>query len=185
MRRCVCGADNNFCGACGATLAAAADLGADAPAGFWTRFAAFAIDLALMILIAQFVGALSIIATLTAGALLDFIPYGRALQNQLAWMLSHYYVALAFVSVLYFTLGVSVWQTSIGKRVAGMRVVAEDGSAAGGGRALAGRALARAIVLVVSVFSVIGIIVSAIMIAARDDKRGLNDVICGTRVVRR
>ena len=180
MRCGVCGADNNFCGACGATLAAADDLGADAPAGFWTRFAAFAIDLALMILIAQFVGALSIIATLTAGALLDFIPYGRALQNQLAWMLSHYYVALAFVSVLYFTLGVSVWQTSIGKRVAGMRVVAEDGSAVGGGRSLA-----RAIVLVVSVFSVIGIIVSGIMIAARDDKRGLNDVICGTRVVRR
>ena len=179
MRCGVCGADNNFCGACGATLAAA-DLGADAPAGFWTRFAAFAIDLVLMILIAQFVGALSIIATLTVGALLDFIPYGRALQNQLAWMLSHYYVALAFVSVLYFTLGVSVWQTSIGKRVAGMRVVAEDGSAVGGGRALA-----RAIVLVVSVFSVIGIIVSGIMIAARDDKRGLNDVICGTRVVRR
>ena len=150
------------------------------PAGFWTRFAAFAIDIVLIVFIAQSFATLSTIITLTFGAWLDFIPYGRVLQSQLALILSYYYVALFAACILYFTLGVSVWQTTVGKRAARMYVAAEDGSSVGGGRALA-----RAAVLALSVISGVGLVVSAIMIAARDDNRGLNDVICGTMVVRR
>ena len=102
----VCGADNNFCGACGATLVA--ERSADAPAGFWTRFAAFAIDIVLMVVIAQLFATLSTIITLTFGAWLDFIPYGRVLQSQQALILSSYYAALFAASMVYFTLGVSV-----------------------------------------------------------------------------
>lgn len=175
----VCGADNNFCGACGATLAAERR-SADAPAGFWTRFAAFAIDIALILLTAQFFGAFAGFITLAIGDRLDFIPFVRELERQLELILSYYYAALVTASLFYFTLGAAVWQTTVGKRAARMYVVAEDGSAIGGGRALA-----RAVVFTLSIISGVGLIASAIMIAARDDKRGLNDVICGTMVVRR
>ena len=176
----VCGADNNFCGACGASLAVADERRADAPAGFWTRFAAFAIDLVLMVLIAQFFGTLSTIITITVGSWLEFIPAIRELQLGLEQLLSYYYVALFAATIVYFTLGVSVWGTTVGKRAAGMYVVAEDGSDVGGGRSLA-----RAVVMVLSIASVVGLVASAVTIAAREDKRGLNDVICGTMVVRR
>ena len=169
MQSGVSGADNNFSGGANG-----------APAGFWTRFAAFAIDLVLMIIIAQFFGNFSTIITLTLGAWLDFIPLVRDLQLGLAQLLSSYYVALFAATIVYSTLGVSVWGTTVGKRAAGMYVVAEDGSDVGGGRALA-----RAVVLTLSMASFVGLAVSAIMIAAREDKRGLNDVICGTMVVRR
>lgn len=161
----------NFYGAGGAPMP---------PAGFWTRFAAFGIDIVLMVVIAQLFSTLSTIITLTFGAWLDFIPYGRVLQSQLALILSTYYVAFFAASLVYFTLGVSVWRTTVGKRLARMYVVAENGSDVGGGRALA-----RSVVLALSMISGVGLIVSAIMIAAREDKRGLNDVICGTVVVRR
>ena len=148
-----------------------------APAGFMTRFAAFLIDGVLLMIPTYFSGSLLAIAML-------FSPWGdirdggAAINDIVRLMFS---APLATFSLLYFTLGVAVWQTTVGKRMARLYVVAEDGSEIGGGRAFA-----RALVLVLSAAPFgIGLIVSAIMIMAREDKRGLNDVICGTKVIRR
>ena len=147
-----------------------------APAGFMTRFAAFLIDGVLLMILTYFSGSMLALAAL-------FLPWGEirdgGLINDIVGLL--FSAPLATISLLYFTLGVAVWQTTIGKRMARLYVVAEDGSEIGGGRAFA-----RALVLVLSaaLFG-IGLVVSGIMIMARADKRGLNDVICGTKVIRR
>ena len=180
MRCGVCGADNNFCGACGATLAAAADLGANAPAGFWTRFAATLIDIFLLLAFGVISFQLLVAVTLALGQWTNAIPGGAVILREVEWLFSLYFMPPLVTSLFYFTLAVTVWGTTIGKRVAGLKVVAEDGS-----EMSPGRSFARAIVLVVSIASGIGLIISGVMVAARDDKRGLNDVICGTRVVRR
>ena len=181
MRCGVCGADNNFCGACGAALVAVANgAAAGAPAGFWTRLAATLIDIFLLLAFGVISFQLLVTVTLALGQWTNAIPGGAAILREVEWFFSLYFVPPLVTSLFYFTLAVTVWGTTIGKRVAGLRVVAADGS-----EMSAGRSFARAAVLVVSIASGIGLIISGIMVAARDDKRGLNDVICGTMVVRR
>ena len=85
-------------------------------------------------------------------------------------------VLLLLLSALYYTIGVSVWSTTIGKRFFGLRVLRPDGS-----KADPGRALARYFASGVS-FLILG--VGYLMIAFRSDKRGLHDVICDTVVLR-
>ena len=149
------------------------------PGGFWRRFAAFGIDGVLLVVF------LYPMATLMATALAPLSTatevIGGFTLNVLATLtLSSYSLTMTTASLLYFTFALAIWQTTIGKHMAGMTVVADDGSPVGGGRALA-----RAVVKVASIISIIGIIITAIMVAARADKRGLNDVICGTKVVMR
>ncbi len=83
---------------------------------------------------------------------------------------------LLFLTALYYTIGVSVWSTTVGKRIFGLRVLRPDGGKAG-----AGRALARYFAGVVS-FLVLGM--GYLIIAFRSDKRGLHDLICDTVVLR-
>ena len=149
------------------------NLSGAAPAGFLPRFAAFLIDGALLIPLTYFSGTLLAIVAL-------FSRVGGNIEpiNDIIGLL--FAIPIIPISLLYLTLGVAVWQTTAGKRLAGLYVVTQDGSEMGGGRAFA-----RAIVLVVSAATVVGLVVSGIMIAAREDKRGLNDVICGTMVVKR
>lgn len=78
---------------------------------------------------------------------------------------------------LYFTVGVAVWRTTIGKRALGLYVVRPDGSKVGVGRALA-RYLSYSLSAAI-------LFVGFLMIAWRRDKRGLHDLICDTYVVRK
>ena len=144
-----------------------------APAGFLPRFAAFLIDLALLVPLTYFSGTLLAIVALFSRVGGDIEPI-----NDIIGLL--FAAPIIPISLLYLTLGFAVWQTTDGKRLAGLYVVTNDGSELGGGRAFA-----RAVVLVVSAATVVGLVISGIMIAAREDRRGLNDVICGTMVVRR
>ena len=90
----------------------------------------------------------------------------------------HWVDLLAFIlSVLYYTIGVSVWATTLGKRALGLYVLRPDGQKAGPGRALA-RFFA-------SILSGLIFGVGYLMIGLRSDKRGLHDLICDTHVVRR
>lgn len=81
------------------------------------------------------------------------------------------------VSVLYYTAAVSVWATTIGKRLLGVYVLRPDGSKVGPGRALA-RYFAG--ILSMLIFGV-----GYLMIALRSDQRGLHDLICDTVVIRK
>ena len=85
-----------------------------------------------------------------------------------------------FVDILitvYFTMAVAVWATTIGKRLFGLYVIRTDGSKVG-----LGRALVRYVMYSVSA---IILLVGFITIGLRSDKRGLHDLICDTRVVKR
>ena len=150
--------------------------GAPSP-GFLTRFAAFLIDSVLLMILAYFSGTLMATVTVLVSASL---PGGGVVDEIVRVLLGYYSLTIALVSVLYFALGLAVWGGSVGKRMAGLQVVAEDGSPIGGGRSLA-----RAVVMFLSIVFPIGIIITGIMVAAREDNRGLNDVICGTKVVMR
>lgn len=81
------------------------------------------------------------------------------------------------LQLVYFTVAISGWSTTIGKYLMGLYVVRPDGSRVGPGRALA-RYFAY-------LLSALLLFVGFIMVGLRQDKRGLHDLICDTVVVRR
>ena len=163
--------DSLFCFSCGLPLDEAEPTPAhrasgysEYPAGFWLRLGAWAID-AVILLTVQF----SIIAV--------WPGFGEYFADDGGVSQFHWVDPLTFIlNALYFTVGVSVWATTVGKRAAGLYVLRPDGGKVG-----FGRALARFLAGILS-FLLFG--VGYIMIALRDDKRGLHDLICDTVVVR-
>jgi len=79
--------------------------------------------------------------------------------------------------ITYYTVGVSVWATTIGKRAVGLYVLRPDGSKLGPGRAFA-RYWAP-------ILSALILFIGFLMVAFREDKRALHDLICDTVVVKR
>jgi len=127
--------------------------------GFWIRLAAYLIDGVLLGMIDAFV-----IATI-----FDVDPQSL----DLSWADAVSYLMYA----AYFTIGVAVWSTTIGKRIFGMSVVRMDGSRVGVGRALVRYLLYSLSALI--------LLIGFIMVGVREDKRGLHDLICDTQVVKR
>lgn len=127
------------------------------PAGFWIRFIAFIIDEILL-----FIG--GVVLSAASGS---FSGDGFTAFD---------FLGLVFTA-LYYAIGVSVWRTTIGKRILGLYVVRPDGSKLSFGRAL-GRYFAYFV-------SGIIIFIGFIMIGVRRDKRGLHDLIADTVVVKR
>ena len=85
---------------------------------------------------------------------------------------------LAFaLSLSYSAVLIAVWATTVGKRAFSMYVVRPDGRKVGLGRAY-GRELAKFV-------SAITLGIGFLMIAFREDKRGLHDLIADTVVVNR
>ena len=162
--------DASFCTACGDELmleyAASAQEDTelvDEPAGFWVRFLAFLID------------------GITAAGLYLFILFNYGIFLGLQFgdgafdsVEPSLFVSLTpLVFLVYHTALVAIWGTTAGKRLFRLYVVRKDGSRVGPGRALA-RFLA-------SVVPGIGLL----MVAFRQDKQGLEDLVCNTMVVRR
>ena len=158
-----------FCFSCGLPLDdVRSDLVSRTPdsagrrAGFWVRLGAWAID--VVILLAVQMGIIAIWP--------GFSEYFDS-DTYLHWV-----DLLAFIlSVLYYTVGVSVWATTVGKRLLGLYVLRPDGAKAGFGRAL-GRYFA-------SILSGLIFAIGYLMIELRSDKRGLHDLMCDTAVVRK
>ena len=116
--------------------------------------------------------AILIAAQLTVIAVWPGLPEYFDSDSLLHWV----DLLLLVLTALYYTVGVSVWSTTIGKRVFGLRVLRPDRGKVG-----PGRALARYFTSGVS-FLILGI--GYLMIAFRSDKRGLHDLICDTVVLR-
>ena len=158
-----------FCFSCGLPLdeeprAAARRVGqyADQPAGFWIRFWAWVIDVVL------FMGVQIGMISIWPGFGEYFSGDGRL----------HWVDLIAFIlGVSYYTVGVAVWSTTVGKRCLGLYVLRPDGDKAG-----FGRALSRYFAGILS-FLLFG--VGYMMVGLRSDKRGLHDLICDTVVVRK
>ena len=79
------------------------------------------------------------------------------------------------ISLLYYSLGVAIWSTTVGKRALGLYVLRTDGSKVGFLRAV-GRWLSY-------ILSALILFIGFFMIGLRQDKRGLHDLICDTMVV--
>ena len=140
------------------------------PAGFWIRLVAYLIDQIILIVPTT-------IVWLIAVALVDPSFFdeasGAAESSSAATGLA--YMIFIPLYLTYYMIAVSVWATTIGKRIVGIYVLRPDGSKAG-----PGRAFARYWAYFVSSFV---FFVGYIMIAFHDEKRGLHDLICDTVVV--
>lgn len=88
-----------------------------------------------------------------------------------------YWVDDILISAAYYALQWALWQTTLGKRIFNLYVARTDGSKIG-----FWRALERYVSYWTSLFT-LGI--GFLMIAFRQDKRGLHDLMCDTVVVRR
>ena len=131
------------------------------PADFFQRLFAYLIDYV-------FLFALSMVVTI---ALLSWFDLSDepVIAGQFGWI----FLAMP---VLYFTVLVAAWSTTLGKMIFELRVVRNDGSKIG-----FGRAFARYLCYILSSILFIGFL----MILLRPDKRGLHDLICDTKVVYR
>ena len=130
--------------------------------GFWIRLAAWMIDVILIITVMFLV--------------LFLFPVTADAEEAI---LGNWMTFITFlVSLIYYTIAVAAWSTTIGKRVFRLYVLRTDGS-----RVSFGRALARYFCHLLSTLTPLGI--GFLMIASRKDKRGLHDLICDTMVVRR
>ncbi len=134
------------------------------PAGFWIRLLAWLID-AIVLVIVQL-----ILLTLMPGTSIEAYYSSDAL-----WTAAD--SIMTIVGAIYYTVGVSVFSTTVGKRSLGLYVLRPDGSKVSGLRAL-GRHVASGL-------SALLLFIGYLMIAFSSDKRGLHDHICDTVVVRK
>lgn len=170
-----------YCFACGRLLDGTAAYGGPAAgpaagdaatagirAGFWIRFAAFLIDACVLGLV-EF-----LLILLHPGVGLEVYSNSESLLQRTDTWIDW---ATALIGVGYFTTGVAVWSTTIGKRLLGLYVRRPDGARVGWGRALA-RYWAP-------ILSALLLGVGFLLVALRPDKRALHDLLCDTVVVRR
>lgn len=135
------------------------------PAGFWVRVLAAVID--------------GIVLTIVWLILLVILP-GISIESyysDTSSLWSGYDTLSVLIGVAYYTTGVSVFSTTVGKRVLGLYVLRPDGSRVG-----VGRAFARYWAPLLSALILFG---GFLMVAFRQDKRALHDLICDTVVVQR
>ena len=126
------------------------------PGGFWIRAVAYLIDYVVSAAIA--------VAIMAIIFMVDYTLVDSP-------------VILLISFILYRAIGWSVWSTTVGKRIFNLYVVKSDGSKIGFWLALA-RCLCYAV-------SGLPLLAGFLIIAFREDKRGLHDFICDTVVVRR
>lgn len=129
------------------------------PAGFWRRALALIVDLVVVWLFLR-------VGDLVGGML--------ARRDVIAQAFRYTYTFV--IPVAYFVLTHGTEGQTLGKRLMGARVVGADGEPIGYVRAL-GRTAATCV-------SALLLGVGFLAVAVRRDKRGLHDLIAGTRVVR-
>jgi uncharacterized RDD family membrane protein YckC len=134
-------------------------------AGFWIRLGAFLIDLGIMIVV-------GIIVRYPFQGL-SLMPPADLTQRWIVQSLS------IFIGVAYYTFFVGKYGATPGKMATRLLIVNADGSKVGYGKAI-GRYFAQNFVS-----GCLTLCIGDLMIAWDDEKRGLHDRICGTRVIRK
>lgn len=125
------------------------------PAGFWKRFLASLLD--------------GIIIGIPLGVI-SYLITGKAEGN---WFTS-------LINILYFWIVPVVWSGyTVGKKIIGIRIVKVNGEKLGFGAMFLRSFVAY---LIYGITLGLAFIVSAIMVAAREDKRAIHDFIAGTYV---
>ncbi len=133
-------------------------------AGFWIRLLAYIIDYVIII-----------VTAMVAGAIVAFFAPDSITDSD-AWLQVFETIGITLVSVFYFVYFPSGrWQATPGKRICGIHIVRTNGERVTGWLAF-GRSLAY-------IISSIPLYFGFFMIGWTDQKKGLHDIICGTRVV--
>ena len=159
-----------FCYSCGYPLeelrtALPRPAGVDGtPAGFWIRLLAWLIDTVLLVALQL------VLLTLPPGVSIESYFSEDSFGTWPDAMMT-------IASAVYYTVGVSVFSTTVGKRAFGLYVLRSDGSRVSGLRAFC-RHLASDLS-----FLLLGI--GYLVIVFNRDKRGLHDYICDTVVIKR
>ena len=162
--------DADFCYACGLPFdepgrrPAAQEITGAVPSGFWIRLLAWLIDS-----IALLATELAIVAALPG---ISFTRYWDG--SEFMWTFNE---ISFFLAIAYYTLGVSLFSTTIGKRLLGLYVLRRDGS-----KISLPRAFCRYLAYIPSYLL---LCIGFLMIGIRRDKRGLHDRICDTVVIKR
>ena len=141
-------------------------------AGFWIRFCAKIID---GIVLSIPIGIILVVTFAAAGGLAALSGGGRAMPVwfPLAQILLQLFGAA--LAILYNTIAIGAWGTTLGKKACGLKVVKPDGSKISYGRAC-GRAFGE---ILSQMVCYIGYIIAGF----DDQKRSLHDHMCDTRVV--
>ena len=170
--------DSAFCFACGVPLQAAnvQEMGArrlaafelGGPGGFWFRTIAYLIDTLVIVLPSVFLWLLLGQPTPEDFSQIMEPPEG---YERLQFL-------VIILTLIYDTALITFWATTVGKRAFGLYVVRSDGSRVG-----LFRALARHILTALSANLTLGLIF--LVVAFREDRRGLHDLICDTVVIQR
>ncbi|MFD1737142.1 RDD family protein [Bacillus salitolerans] len=127
------------------------------PAGFWVRLGASILDAILLFIV---VGVASLLIYQ------QFLVENNLITN--------------IIEILYALLLPVVWHGyTVGKRVLGIRIARLDGNKVGLGTMIL-RNVVAGLVYVITLG--IGVIVSALMVGIREDKRSIHDFIAGTYV---
>jgi uncharacterized RDD family membrane protein YckC len=127
-------------------------------AGFWRRFAAYAIDYLVILLAGTALGAVAI-----SSGLVEDGTQGRFTL----WLLVGYFLYCALLES-------SAWQATVGKRVIGIKVVNRRGERIGFARAAAR--------FVAKLLSVLTLFVGYLLILVTNRRQALHDLIAGTLV---
>lgn len=140
------------------------------PAGFWIRVVAAIID-GIILAVADIVIFLIVVAVVDPG----FYDVNSPAEDPSGGATSLYYLISFLTGMSYYTITVSQWAATLGKRAVGISVLRPDGT-----RLSFWRAFAR---YWASILSALLLFIGYLMVAFRDDKRGLHDLICDSVVV--
>lgn len=141
-------------------------------AGFWIRFCAKILD---GFVIGIPIAIVALVMIVAAGGFTAF-GHGRDLPVWLPLFQIVIQLISFALSILYNTIAVGAWGTTLGKKACGLKVVKADGSKVSYGRAC-GRAFAE---ILSGMICYIGYIIAGF----DDQKRALHDHMCDTRVVK-
>ena len=135
-------------------------------AGFWIRLGAYLLDAVILT-----VG--SLVAGLLLGLILVIITFGKIDSSVAGGIGNVLGVGLAIAYNIVFVSG--KWQATPGKRIVGIYIIREDGGCLSGWHAF-GRYLSY-------ILSSLILCIGFMMIGWTDQKKGLHDIVAGTRVV--
>jgi uncharacterized RDD family membrane protein YckC len=138
-------------------------------AGFWIRVLAYLVD-QLIIFVAV------MMVSFVIGIFFGLAAGGRLGSDAQAILTGLVFIAELIIIVTYQMVSLSSrWQATPGKRVCGIHVIRTDGRKIGPGLAI-GRYLGM-------LLSAMILYVGLIMVAFTNQKKGLHDIICSTRVI--
>ncbi|HWG58634.1 MAG TPA: RDD family protein [Candidatus Acidoferrales bacterium] len=147
-------------------------------AGFWIRLGARFIDGFIFLVPIAIVAAIvmpNLIPTAAAP--------GRVTVNRIFAFEATVIIASIVFALLYEVLMLRYWGATVGKMACGVKVVRPDGSGLGWGVSFGRYLMFNVVISMIPFVNWILLLTTAIMAGVDEEKRGLHDRVCGTRVV--